>query len=150
METYIPYPSFAASAEVLSASERVMSFISAMATLSVIHEVEVVGASQEYIKRHPMVRLWREHDVFLFEYADAMYEAMSPAVQGKLAHRREALQRHLEWATSGSYSMEPPRWLGDAEFHTQQQAALLRLNPEFYGPKFPDVSMTLVQTWPLG
>jgi hypothetical protein len=41
-----------------------------------------------------------------------------------------------------------PPWLGDESFHLSHRAALVRKDPEFYGPRFPDVTDDLPYVWP--
>ena len=41
-----------------------------------------------------------------------------------------------------------PPWLGDEAFHLSHCAALVRKDPEFYGPQFPDVPNDLPYVWP--
>jgi hypothetical protein len=41
-----------------------------------------------------------------------------------------------------------PRWLGDPAFHRAHQSALVRKDPEFYGPRFPGVPDDLEYVWP--
>ncbi len=41
-----------------------------------------------------------------------------------------------------------PRWLGDPDFHLAHQSALVRKDPDFYGPLFPGVPDDLPYVWP--
>ena len=43
---------------------------------------------------------------------------------------------------------ELPPWLGDEEFHRSHQSALLRKDPDHYGPLFPGVPDDLEYVWP--
>jgi hypothetical protein len=42
-----------------------------------------------------------------------------------------------------------PPWLGDDDFHRSHRSALVRKDPDFYGPKFPDVPDDLPYVWPV-
>jgi hypothetical protein len=42
-----------------------------------------------------------------------------------------------------------PAWLGDPALHRSHQSALLRKDPEFYGPRFPEVPNDLPYVWPV-
>jgi hypothetical protein len=42
-----------------------------------------------------------------------------------------------------------PPWLGDPALHRSHQSALLRKDPEFYGPCFPEVPDDLPYIWPV-
>jgi hypothetical protein len=41
-----------------------------------------------------------------------------------------------------------PPWLGDPDFHLSHQSALVRKDPDFYGPLFPGVPDDLEYVWP--
>ena len=43
---------------------------------------------------------------------------------------------------------ELPPWLGDAALHRSHRSALVRKDPEFYGPRFSDVDGSLPYVWP--
>ena len=42
-----------------------------------------------------------------------------------------------------------PPWLGDPALHRSHQSALLRKDPDFYGPRFPEVPDDLPYVWPV-
>jgi hypothetical protein len=41
-----------------------------------------------------------------------------------------------------------PPWLGDPEFHRSHRSALVRKDPGYYRPLFPDVPDDLPYVWP--
>jgi hypothetical protein len=41
-----------------------------------------------------------------------------------------------------------PAWLGSEDFHRAHRSSLVRKDPEFYGPRFPDVPDDLPYVWP--
>lgn len=41
-----------------------------------------------------------------------------------------------------------PRWLADEEFHRSHRSSLVRKDPDFYRPLFPDVPDDLPYVWP--
>lgn len=45
---------------------------------------------------------------------------------------------------------ELPGWLGDPAFHRSHRSALLRKDPDHYGPLFTDVPDDLPYVWPPG
>lgn len=47
-----------------------------------------------------------------------------------------------------SLGIHPPDWLTE-EFCRAHQSNLVRKDPEFYGPKFPDVPLDLPYIWPV-
>jgi hypothetical protein len=42
-----------------------------------------------------------------------------------------------------------PPWLGDPALHRSHQSSLLRKDPEFYRPMFPDTPDDLPYVWPV-
>jgi hypothetical protein len=42
-----------------------------------------------------------------------------------------------------------PPWLGDEAFHRSHRSSLLRKDPDWYGPLFPDVPDDLEYVWPV-
>jgi hypothetical protein len=56
------------------------------------------------------------------------------------------VRSQAELAESG----ELPDWLGDPDFHRSHQSALLRKDPDHYGPLFPGVPDDLPYVWPAG
>src|SRR5215213_3292474 len=44
---------------------------------------------------------------------------------------------------------ELPPWLGDERVHASHRAALVRKDPEFYGPVFPDADPSVPYFWPV-
>jgi hypothetical protein len=77
---------------------------------------------------------------------------------GAVTSRRCAATIALNLAEAGVTSVrsqpelaaadELPRWLGDPAFHRSHQAALVRKDPEHYGPLFPGVPADLEYVWP--
>ncbi|WP_344904429.1 hypothetical protein [Actinomadura meridiana] len=43
---------------------------------------------------------------------------------------------------------ELPPWLGDPALHRSHRSALVRKDPDFYGPRFPGVPADLPYVWP--
>jgi hypothetical protein len=41
-----------------------------------------------------------------------------------------------------------PEWIGDHRVHVSHQAALVRKDPAFYGPLFPDADPQMPYFWP--
>jgi len=74
-------------------------------------------------RNHPAVLMWKG-----FEEALGRYSFTCCAV----------------WVEAGAL----PPWLGDEAFHLSHRAALVRKDPKFYGPRFPDVPDDLPYVWP--
>ncbi len=150
METYLPYPTIRDSLECLSKQDLYTARVSAIEILNVLHEVEDLGENIERYEGHPLVRMWRGHEVILAEYGILACEiyTLKFHMTSQLVDM-STLRWHLESATSGDFSMDNPRWFGDAAFHRSQKSILLRHDPMFYQPVFgvfADMEYPLV--WP--
>lgn len=135
MHTYLPYMNFAKCAKVLEPAELRESIETVVKVFDVLHETP--GVRITHTRRHPAVAMWRGHETWLHLYGATLLEE-SPRVKSawRLA-AEENLAKHLDWFTSGSFSMEPPLWLGEERFHNSQRAALMYRDPDAYCPKFP-------------
>ena len=150
VQTFLPYPDFAASAEVLDGKRL------GKQRVEVLQILRALTREQYGWKRHPAVRMWRGcvegvgayglaicrewaarggADTVSASIADDLVAAGLPAVprtQPELA-RAVAL----------------PAWLGDERVHDSHRAALVRKDPERYRALFPDVDPELPYFWPV-
>jgi hypothetical protein len=62
--------------------------------------------------------------------------------------RPQVLAFAPEVADLAQDDLELPPWIGDAGFHRSHQSNLVRKDPEFYRPFFPDVPDDLPYLWP--
>jgi hypothetical protein len=132
MQTFLPYPDFKQTAQVLDyrrlGKQRVEAY-QILRTLS--------GLSHSW-ERHPAVVMWRGYEESLITYMNEMI---------------------TEWVRRGYKNTMPiiqprdpiivPHWMGDQEFHSSHRSNLLRKYPEYYN-KFgwtekPDLSYI----WPV-
>ena len=141
MQTFLPYPSYSESAAVLDNKRLGKQRVEVLQILNVLHEIKTGWQS------HPAVRMWRGHEPQLCEYGLVICEEWKR--RGFQDTCAEKIQWHLECATSGDYSLAPPSWLGDVEFHRAHQSNLLRKDPEHYGKHFPGVPDDLEYIWPV-
>ncbi|GAA1585650.1 MSMEG_6728 family protein [Actinomadura kijaniata] len=149
VQTFLPYADFAATARVLDwrrlGKQRVE-------TLQILRALTVPGYGW---RRHPAVRMWAGYEEALVRYGmevcrhwcslghrdtcNATLTAELAAVRG-IAEPRA--QREL-----GAPGELPP-WLGDDALHLSHRSALVRKDPDHYGPIFPGVPGDLPYVWP--
>lgn len=149
MLTWLPYPDFIESVGALEIPELVSSCRDAIFILDVRHQVKPHYAVWE---AHPAVRMWRGHEVSLAEYglsAAEEIEARKLRTPGARAKALTQLEQHMDWATSGRYTMEKPSWFGEALFHIAHQSNLIRHSLVVYGEKFHGVPADLPYYWPV-
>ena len=146
MQTFLPYPGFRASAEVLDTprlgKQRVEAF-------QVLRALTIPGYGWQ---NHPAVRMWRGHQEALVTYGVVVSEvwlergyqdtclakisALSPG--GTVLSEDEVFARGLV-----------PPWVGDEALHRSHQSSLVRKDPEHYRTFFPDVPDDLEYVWPV-
>ncbi|WP_236243540.1 MSMEG_6728 family protein [Streptomyces sp. CC228A] len=149
MQTFLPYPSFAASARVLDRRRLGKQRVEA---LQVLRGLTVPGYGW---RRHPAVRMWAGYEEALVRYGLEICGtwtagghrdtcAASLLAGFRALHPDAGVREQEELAARG----ELPPWLGDSAFHTSHQSALLRKDPEFYAELFPGVPAGLGYVWP--
>lgn len=126
MQTFLPLPSFAASAAALDWRRLGNQRIEAKVI------VRVLLGEVDGWRNHPAVRMWRGHLGALLMYGlDVCAEW----------RRRGYRDRQLEWfglrlgelhGSAGRFG-SMPSWLGRGDFHASHRAALLAKDPEWYG-----------------
>ena len=91
---------------------------------------------------HPAAVMYRGYEYALCRYGLAMCdEWISRGYNDTMRDRFITAMEDLE--DTGN-----PTWLGDEDFHRAHQSNLVRKNPEFYRPEFPDVPDDLEYIWP--
>lgn len=135
MQTFLPYPSFADSARVLDRARLGKQRVEALQVLRAV-TIPTYGW-----RNHPAAKMWRGHVPALAEYALAMTDEW--IAQG---HADTVRPQLLEFV--GEPVVMPP-WLGDPALHLSHRSNLVRKDPEFYRPLFPDVPDDLPYVWPV-
>lgn len=126
MQTFLPYPDFTRSAEVLDSKrlgkQRVESF-QILRTL--------VGLSHGW-KNHPAVRMWANHEHSLGRYGKAMCrEWVRRGFHDECLSRIDDIIGILERSGFADHGMNP-WWLGNERLHQTHRASLLMKNPDHY------------------
>lgn len=143
MQTFLPYPDFVESAGALDRRRLGKQRVEVFQILNVIHQTTPSKAWAN----HPAVRMWRGYEVSLCEYGLIVCEEWT--ARGYDDNTKPKIEQHLDWATSGRYTLEKPPWFGDTDFHVAHQSNLIRKDPAYYGPKFPGVPADLPYIWPV-
>ncbi|GAB3110136.1 MSMEG_6728 family protein [Streptomyces calidiresistens] len=149
MQTFLPVPDFAASAALLDQRRLGKQRVE---TIQVLRALTVPGYGW---RRHPAVRMWRGYEEALVRYGLEMCRtwvaggrkdtcALTLVTDLGAARPVAEVRDQAELARAG----ELPPWLGEEEFHRAHRSALLRKDPGFYGPLFPDTPDDLPYLWP--
>lgn len=149
MQTFLPFPSFDASAVALDVRRLGKQRVEAV---QVLRGLIVPGYGW---RRHPAVRMWAGYEEALVRYgleicgvwtAEGRADTCSVTLlqdfgvwqPGRAPRTQEQL------AADGDL----PPWLGAPDFHRSHQSALVRKDPAFYRELFPGVPDDLPYVWP--
>ena len=149
MQTFLPYPDFAASARVL---DRRRLGKQRVETLQVHRALVVPGHGWRH---HPAVKMWVGFEEALVRYgveicaewrAQGFVDTCEATMRTDLAQARgiTVVRTQAEIAAAG----ELPGWLGDEAVHVSHRAALVRKDPERYRPMFGDLPDDMPYVWP--
>ncbi len=149
MQTFLPYPSFEDSARVLDLKRLGKQRVE---VIQIVRALTVPGYAW---KSHPAVLMWQGHEEALGRYGLAMCDAWVArgfddtcagtivddlAVYGVTEIRSEEALR-----AAGAM----PPWTADDKVLESHRSALVRKDPERYGPLFPDAPADLPYVWPV-
>jgi hypothetical protein len=149
VQTFLPYADFRRSAEVLDAKRLGKQRVEC---LQVLRGLTVADYGWRH---HPAVGMWRGCEEALGRYTFTVCEVwterggadtVAATVAGELVGLglRE-VRSQPELAEAGAL----PTWLGDEPFHRSHRSALVRKDPDHYGPVFGDVPRDLPYVWPV-
>ena len=148
MQTFLPYADFERSARSLDPKRLGKQRVEG------IQVVRGLTRPDYGWRHHPAVKMWRGHLEALGRYALTCCEVWTESgfadtcAATLVTDLRDAgvtaIRNQAELADAGAL----PRWLGEPAFHRAHQSALLRKDPEFYGPRFPGVPDDLEYVWP--
>jgi hypothetical protein len=149
MQTFLPYPDFAASAHVLDRRRLGKQRVEA---LQVLRALVIPGYGWRH---HPAAKMWTGYEEALTRYgldvcaawcelggADTCAVKLADEYAGNIAGA--AVRTQPELTAAG----EVPPWLGDDAMHRSHRSALVRKDPAHYGARFPDVPPDLPYVWP--
>ena len=150
MQTFLPDPDFATTARLLDGRRLGKQRVEALQILRALTR-ETYGW-----KSHPAVLMWAGFEEALVAYALAMCEewerrghadtvAATIVEDLRAACGIDRVRPQLELGTAGRL----PPWLVDENLHLSHRSSLLRKDPDFYRPLFPDVPDDLPYVWPV-
>jgi Pyrimidine dimer DNA glycosylase len=106
-------------------------------------------------RHHPAVLMWRGYEEALGSYGVTVCRTWF--VRGFADTCELKLREELNRIGVAAPRPQPelaaadalPPWLGDPALHRSHQSSLLRKDPAFYRPLFPDVPDDLPYVWPV-
>jgi len=146
VQTFLPYPDFAASAAVLDVRRLGKQRVEA---LQVLRAMTVPDYGWRH---HPAARMWAGYDEALVRYGLEMCAAWTAGGRADtvaatlVADLGRVARTQPELAAAG----ELPPWLGWEPLHRSHRSALLRKDPAYYRPRFgSDLPDDLPYEWPV-
>jgi hypothetical protein len=149
MQTFLPYPNFAASAKCLDNKRLGKQRVECKQILVAlgVGVGEHHGNTGSSWRNHPAVRMWRGGELYLCEYAEFMCR------EWRDRGFRDSLLPQFNEARQRCLASKPihhrPLWMGDEAFHASHRSNLLRKDADYYsqfGWGEPD---TLPYVWPV-
>ncbi|MFE4861161.1 MSMEG_6728 family protein [Streptomyces sp. NPDC056670] len=149
MQTFLPFLGFTESAAALDPRRLGKQRVEA---LQVFRGLTVPGYGW---RRHPAVRMWSGYEEALVCYglevcrvwtAEGRADTCAATLIGDYGRwRHETTVRAQKDLARGG---ELPPWMNSEEFHRSHRSALVRKDPDYYRPLFPDVPDDLPYVWP--
>ncbi|MGN6744497.1 MAG: MSMEG_6728 family protein [Amnibacterium sp.] len=145
MQTFLPYPSFAASAASLDGPRLGKQRVE---TLQILRALLVPTYGWQ---RHPVVQMWRGHVPALTAYGLAMTDEWltrghADTVRPQLVEFAPEVDGVPQEALAARGLLPP--WLGDEAVHESHRSRLIQKDPAFYEAVFPGTRPDLDYVWP--
>jgi hypothetical protein len=137
MQTFLVSPVFVQAARALDRQRLGKQRVEAKQILRALR-----GESKGWVN-HPAVRMWRGHERMLIFYGITMSEEWI-----KRGYKDTLWDYFIALLDEYPDKTVPP-WLGDWDFHLAHKSNLIRKDPEFYRPMWPDVPNDLPYIWPV-
>ena len=122
MQTFLPYPDYIESAQVLDRARLGKQRVEAFQILRAMDD----QSTRPGWVNHPATRMWRGHAPSLCRYGAAMCREWIAR-----GYRDSLLPRFEEYLTAFGDGPDPA-WLGDPGFHASHRSNLLRKLPAHY------------------
>lgn len=147
MQTFLVKKSYHESLKLMDNNRLVNQFEEAMHLLRVNF-----GLTDGYAS-HPAGKMWRGYEHALISYADyCLHERPRrfgnprQKADGVSASTRLAELRGSQWPLP---AFEYPPWRHDLDFYRSHRSNLIRKDPGFYGPLFPNTPRLMPYLWPI-
>jgi hypothetical protein len=147
VQTFLPFPDYVQTALCLDRQRLGKQRVEVVQILNALHDVRKDENKPPGWVNHPATKMWRGFEVHLCEYGLTICEEWIK--RGYKDEQKKKLEWHFEVATASTYTLDPPPWLGDEDFHRAHQSNLVRKDPGLYRRFFPGVPDNLEYIWPV-
>lgn len=139
MQTFLPYPDFARSAQALDRQRLGKQRVEVWQLLRALTD----PTPRRGWVNHPAAAMWRNHEGSLAQYG--LVVCAEWMTRGYVDNMTARLVPYATGADS-----TPPSWLGDPAFHASHRSNLLRKDPAHYAQFGWTEPHDLPYTWPIG
>lgn len=149
MQTFLPYSDFERSAQALDPRRLGKQRVEALQIVRALTWVKYGW------RNHPAVGMWRGYEEALGCYGlvcchewlrRGFADTCAGTISADLASAGvRGVRSQQELTAAGAL----PPWLGDEALHLSHRSALVRKDPTYYRPQFPDVPDDLPYHWPV-
>ena len=145
MQTFLPYASFTETATVLDYQRLGKQRVETLQILMAL------GGIESRWRHHPAVKMWTGCELTLARYGQTMCREWR--VRGYSDNTENRILELVQDALVNGVWLpgkndEDPWWLGKEGFHKSHRSNLIRKDPGYYGPIWPDVPDCLPYVWP--
>lgn len=138
MQTFLPYPDYAKSAQCLDRQRLGKQRVEVLQLLKTLQD----GGAWS---NHPAARMWRGYEVSLAAYGAIICDEWI-----RRGYRDTCYNKIKEFVLAfPDSSLGSPPWVGRESFHRAHQSNLVRKLPDYYRRYFPDVPNDLPYVWPV-
>lgn len=137
MQSFLPYPDFSESAKALDYKRLGKMRVEAWQLLRAIR-----GETRGWVN-HPAAVMWRGHEEALIRYGIAMCDEWIDR-----GYNDTMRPRFIAESIDPSKEANMPKWLGREDFHLSHQSNLVKKDPVYYGPIFPNAPENMEYVWP--
>jgi len=144
MQTFLPYPDFEKSANVLDRQRLGKQRVEA---LQILQTLKGISKGNGW-KNHPAVIMWNgyEEALFLYEYA-ICNEWIGRGYRDTCLQKAANIMK-VQLPIISSVGVRYPYWFGSQDFHQSHKSNLLRKMPEHYRKIWPSLRDDLPYVWP--
>ena len=137
MQTFVPYASFFQSAQVLDRQRLGKQRVEVLQLLNALS-----GEGRGWAN-HPAAIMWQGYENALVSYGLIVCDEWLS--RGYKDTCYEKIRAHFD----SSKTLGLPPWWGQVDVHVSHQSNLVRKNPDYYRPFFPNVPDDLDYVWPV-
>lgn len=138
MQTFLPYRNFLESAKALDNKRLGKQRVECLQILNALHDPAYGW------QNHPATKMWCGYEASLINYGVAVcYEWISRGYNDTCLPKIDAFRNRII-----SINTDSPMWITE-DFCESHKSNLIRKDPNFYKPMFPDTPDNLPYIWPV-